>query len=302
MFGTQSSSSSRFLDYDTRGLTRFRRSRNVSGGSYYPRSARRPRTYRSYARSRASGSSPAKEMAESLVLAQSLGKIAAKYPDMLGGVLRGPIGAGRFSSPSVEEKYFDAAIADTVMDGTGPVTSYLVPSTGAASLIAGPTQGAGANARLGSKIQLTNVTVNLELSTNTTGQTVPTDQMWRVVYIIDHQCNGSAPTVFGSDGIFSAATFPAMAVVNPATDARFTILSDRVYRIYAQAANNALTVAANFSHTFDPPLEVTYKNAGSGTANLVTNNVVGIIIPYFLDATTGRSNYRGHYQMRFMDA
>lgn len=191
-----------------------------------------------------------------------------------------------------ERKYFDtqrdtAPVAvvtpgwnSAYMDPTGP-GGFLIHSFNSM------TQGTTWQERIGNKIQIVSIKINLEFGIQS-GTYIPAvpefAQLIRFILYVDKQSNGvsiAQPELVLGSGI--ATILQARAFQNGQAFGRFKVLIDKTYTmpinsVYNYNSNalmlNGTNKALQLSYTFNPPLTVHYNDGNTGTnADIIDNSI-----------------------------
>lgn len=150
--------------------------------------------------------------------------------------------------------------------------SFSVSTTPALILVNGMQQGTSASTRVGSKIAIRSLEYRSYLqSPSGTGD----EQLCRIMFILDRQPNGAAPTAITDILVESTVTSPR----NLANRKRFKIMWDKTYTIGDPAGENVNTGCPTsrflkFYMKFRRPIVVDYNSGNAGTiADISTNSV-----------------------------
>jgi len=144
-------------------------------------------------------------------------------------------------------------------------------------------QGITESIRIGRKAVLKSVGWRGKLQL-VTANAISAPQVIRLLLVVDTQCNGSAPTVTGNDGLLETANYQSFNDLN--NKDRFKVLSDKSYTLNAEAIagngtdNDSAPVDRTFSvfKSLDLPIEYSGTANPSVIAEIRTNNVFGIMI------------------------
>lgn len=189
-----------------------------------------------------------------------------------------------------EKKYLDGCQADSRtaqalpvnVPFTGEILPKLVPA------LCDPAQGSGASERDGRAIGITNIRIKGIIRMGTANATASIENTFcRVMLVIDHQCNGTAPTV--AQVLNTTGMSGTMGTLHPKQWAafqnldnqhRFRVLSDKTYSYrtpnqFDTNTNSLCVIPFKISKSFRSPMVVNYIGAGASTAitNIADNNL-----------------------------
>jgi hypothetical protein len=180
----------------------------------------------------------------------------------------------RASGYSGEKKYLDA--------NSGAVASYTVTKQAGTiipsfNLIA---QGASANERIGTKVNLTNINAAITFRNQNDAPSSghQASGVARVIWYVDTQCNGAAALV---TDILEAARYDSYRNMNQAE--RFVVLKDKTVALTPSLAGKSTTLAAapqqrivKFSWKGNRTL--TFKNDATAVITNVKSENIGLLI------------------------
>lgn len=152
-----------------------------------------------------------------------------------------------------EWKYLDTA------------ATYAVDSTGSLALLNGLTPGTGATERIGQKITIRSLEYR---GYNYVTPTDGTDQLQRIILVLDRQANASALTIAGV--LQSANVYSPRNLQNRK---RFKILYDKTFNLNASAEAGSRRFT-KFYMKLRRPIITDYNTGNAGTvADIVTNSL-----------------------------
>ncbi len=203
------------------------------------------------------------------------------------------LGRGRRTAPREELKFFDVSFTDAVIIAAGDI----IPTFNAIP------QGITESTRVGRKCTLRSVGVYLNATVPTiNGATTgpPPAEVIRLIFFIDHQCNGAAATVTGVNGFLESASFQAFRKLTNST--RFTTLMDRTYTMNYMAGigiGSDADYAAVVQHDTmfkRVNIQLEFSGASGALAEIRTNNIGFLAISKF-----GDGGVQGVLRLRFSD-
>ncbi len=209
---------------------------------------------------------------------------------------KGNIRAGGTLRP--ELKYFDSF-------DTGTLGATLAPIMNADTSMNSPAQGTTALTRIGDKIIVRSINLRLTFRQPPTTATVlgtTAGNLVRVILLIDHQCNGTVPTV----GDILTTTTDTNSFREMQTTARFTVLMDKfivfnpIVTIDTPATPDWTVGGITKQCTFykKTSLLCQFDSSSAGSIGSQTNNA--LLLYAFTDTTTIAINYDWWCRVRFV--
>ncbi len=205
-------------------------------------------------------------------------------------------GAGRRAAGGVELKFHDIDWDEAVAD----MSAGVISNTSSLVLIG---QGITESTRIGRKAIIKSIgwRGQLQLASAANAQA---PHSVRLLLVMDTQCNGAAPAVSGTNGLFASADFQSFnTLVNKG---RFRVLMDKTYTMNCLSAMGNGTAndtnAVNRNFTFfkrcNIPIEYSGTAAPSVITELRTNNIYGVMITSQASSTVSLDS---KFRFRFAD-
>lgn len=186
-------------------------------------------------------------------------------PLVVPGVTRSGGAFVRAQPFSGEKKYKDTDVANVTIPNTGVVHPTLL----------GIDQGATEITRVGNRIRLKNVNIFFSFSIPSTATAADAEDVIRIIFFVDTQCNGLAP---GVTDILKTANFLSFRNMNQAD--RFVILKDKVFAMNSMSANGTACVALHrhVKMSWKGDKLITYGGGGDTVSALKSTNVAVMVI------------------------
>lgn len=205
-----------------------------------------------------------------------------------------PMQVARRGPPAPELKFIDFELVDTA---AGATAGELVSNGTTNNFLLIP-EGNGPSARNGRKITVRSIHSRWNISRNNATTPVPSD-FFRIVFLVDTQCNGADPSPNASNtGVFTnmaAATTDTQGFFNLLNGKRFKILYDKFYATGHTGAGLAATdtfagkgYRGKFNYTFKKGLEIEYDSSVTtgATGSIRTNNLLALFFSGTADLHT----------------
>lgn len=158
-----------------------------------------------------------------------------------------------------------------------------------------PGLNSGQGSRTGNKCTVTNLNAQGEFTVvPASGQPDSTDAAVRMIWFIDHECNGIAATLADilqplcSDDAQSAASFNMFSYRNYNIANRFTILKDKTYNVSCRTAEGRYQVPWKFSRRLNT--EIRYIDDSANLTAIKGNNIGVLFITNSQTASGGIAN------------